>query len=190
MTKSKILITGTGRAGTTFLTQLFTALGFDTGYNHPTAYIWNPCNAGYERLLEDYSNFEQIIQPRILKSPYFCVGGIEKFKNKGIDIEHIIIPIRKLSDAAKSRITHGNKPGGLWDATAQNQEQKLAEKLGRLFASLTLYNIPYTTMIFPKLVEDAHYTFNCLKPVLTNISLERFLKAFEELADLSKVHFK
>jgi hypothetical protein len=33
MMKRHILISGTGRAGTTFLVQLFTALGFDTGFD-------------------------------------------------------------------------------------------------------------------------------------------------------------
>lgn len=190
MGQGKILITGTGRSGTTFLTQLFTALGFDTGYDHPTAHFYKTCNAGYERLLEDYSNFEQIIRPRVIKSPYFCSGGIEAFKDKGLEIEHIFIPIRRLSLAAKSRIVHGNKPGGLWAATAQNQEQKLAEKLGRLFESLALYDVPYTTLIFPKLVEDVSYIYDKLQPVLSEISYETFEKEFKNLADLDKVHFK
>jgi hypothetical protein len=186
----KILITGTGRAGTTFLTQVFTALGYDTGYDHPTAHFFKHCNAGYERLLEDYSNFEQVSRARIIKSPYFCEGGIEAFKEKGLVIEHVIVPIRRLSDVAKSRIAIGNDAGGLWDATAQSQEQKLAEKLGRLFASLALNEVPYTTLIFPRMVEDVHYTFDCLRPVLDGITLQNFKKAFDELVDLNKVHFR
>lgn len=47
----KILITGTGRSGTTFLIKLFSFLNFNTGYNKNNykQYISNNCNSGMER---------------------------------------------------------------------------------------------------------------------------------------------
>ena len=64
----RLYISGTGRAGTTFLMQLFTELGLDTGFKRvsdnksyfPTA------RAGLEQDLFDRKG------PRIVKSPFLC----------------------------------------------------------------------------------------------------------------------
>ena len=47
----KILITGTGRCGTTFLIKLFSFLDFNTGYNRNNykLSIFSNCNSGMER---------------------------------------------------------------------------------------------------------------------------------------------
>jgi hypothetical protein len=47
----KILITGTGCCGTTFLIKLFSFLDFHTGYdrNNYEKFISNNCNSGMER---------------------------------------------------------------------------------------------------------------------------------------------
>ncbi len=46
----KVIITGTGRAGTTFLVQLLTELGLDTGYTRRTwsRDYFEHCDAGLE----------------------------------------------------------------------------------------------------------------------------------------------
>lgn len=62
---AKILITGTGRCGTTFLIKLFTFLGFDTGFNE-TNYnnsISSNCNSGMEKKYTDRRS--------VLKNPTF-----------------------------------------------------------------------------------------------------------------------
>ncbi|MGO8710482.1 MAG: hypothetical protein ACLQUZ_00180 [Rhizomicrobium sp.] len=38
MSRHHVIISGTGRAGTTFLVQLLTALKLDTGYYNPTSF--------------------------------------------------------------------------------------------------------------------------------------------------------
>ena len=48
MKKNKILVTGTGRAGTTLLMKLFTDLGLDTGFTQKVAN--NSPNEGLEKL--------------------------------------------------------------------------------------------------------------------------------------------
>jgi hypothetical protein len=67
----KILITGTGRCGTTFLIKLFSFLHFNTGYNRNNynSYIYSNCNSGMERNYEDNYN--------VLKNPTF-ITDIEK----------------------------------------------------------------------------------------------------------------
>lgn len=48
MGSNQVIISGTGRAGTTFLIQLLTCLGFDTGFANVEAAIDPNCNAGME----------------------------------------------------------------------------------------------------------------------------------------------
>ena len=50
----KILITGTGRSGTTFLIKIFSFLDFDTGFNinNYKKYIFSNCNSGMENLIQ------------------------------------------------------------------------------------------------------------------------------------------
>ncbi len=51
----KILITGTGRCGTTFLIKLFSFLDFNTGYNRDNynSSISVNCNSSMERSYKD-----------------------------------------------------------------------------------------------------------------------------------------
>ena len=48
MAKNHIIISGTGRVGTTFLVQLFTALGLDTGFSDLASDVFANCHAGME----------------------------------------------------------------------------------------------------------------------------------------------
>ena len=95
----KIIITGTGRAGTTFLIQLFTELGLDTGY---TPENWrNDYDANASAGLE--FDFGQTRLPRILKNPAFCETLPALLADGIMVIDHAIIPMRKLEEAAHSR---------------------------------------------------------------------------------------
>jgi hypothetical protein len=48
MARKHLIISGTGRSGTTFLVQLYTALGLDTGFTDATAGVNRHCQAGLE----------------------------------------------------------------------------------------------------------------------------------------------
>ena len=84
---SKILISGTGRAGTTFLIKIFSFLGFDTGFNelNYNNYIFKNCNAGME--------FNYTSNHYILKNPTF-ITQIQDIIKYNINIEYMILPIR------------------------------------------------------------------------------------------------
>ena len=64
--KHHVIISGTGRAGTTFLVQLLTALGLDTGFDSPTSGIFENCRAGMEWDLRHPN------APYIIKNPWLC----------------------------------------------------------------------------------------------------------------------
>ena len=107
----KILITGTGRCGTTFLIKIFSFLKFNTGYNKDNYknFIFSNCNSGMERKYTE--NFY------ILKSPTFMSNIKTIIEDKSVIIKTIIIPIRDFKLSAISRIKNKKIAGGLWNAT-------------------------------------------------------------------------
>lgn len=73
--KETVLITGTGRAGTTFLVLLFTFMGFDTGYtiHNYQKKIYKNCGSGLE--------FNWNSQNFINKNPQFISKIKKHFRN-------------------------------------------------------------------------------------------------------------
>lgn len=191
-TKKHIIITGIGRSGTTFLVKLFTELGMDTGFNPKNYPIFDNCNAGLEIPL----NRENA--PYIVKDPRLCDYLPDVIK-MGKIIEHAFIPIRQLEHAAQSRIsvqqrslhlleTRKNIPGGLWDAaSAEIQQQILAEKFYRLVQNLTSFNIPTTFLAFPRFANDVGYLFEKLNPVF-DLDYNSFCETFSHVADPTAIH--
>ena len=66
MKKHHLIISGTGRAGTTFLVQLLTELGLDTGFKDAFSEFHANCNAGMEW------NLRREDAPYVVKSPELC----------------------------------------------------------------------------------------------------------------------
>jgi hypothetical protein len=167
-----IAISGTGRAGTTFLMQLFTALGFDTGFSDYQAAINLNCNAGMEFDL----NSENL--PFIIKSPFLC-DELEKFINeKKICIKYLIVPIRDLYSAAESRrkiqkegknfnfSSSENIPGGLWGTKdPEMQEQFLMKMFYKLIFLSVKYDLKIIFLDFPKIINDPEYLRQKLLPL-------------------------
>jgi hypothetical protein len=94
-----VVITGTGRAGTTFLVELLTCLGLDTGFSADSV--------GQKKDRHGRAGLEHDIResncPFLVKSPWFCDYAEEVICRDDILIEHIFIPIRDLNAAAESR---------------------------------------------------------------------------------------
>ena len=180
----RICISGTGRAGTTFLVELFTALGFDTGADRAEYYPM--ARAGLE-----FSIFSSRA-PRVLKSPLLC-DQVDAALEAGVIIDHVIIPIRRFDHAAASRI-HVQKistgqsdgrsvAGGLWATeTASEQEAVLRSKLASLIEALVRNDIPMTLLAFPRSATDASYAYGKLAPLMPDITPEVFHAAFEQTA--------
>ncbi len=185
----KLIITGTGRAGTTFLVRLLTALGQPTGYdrlNWRSDYFPH-CAAGLERKLTDPQS------PYIVKDPELCVTLEGILAERQIDIDHAIIPIRDLEAAALSRVRIGGSsgavPGGIVGTNDPAQQKAvLADRFHRLMQTLVLHDIPHTFLLFPRFVQDADYAFAKLHPIFPKVARDRFDEAFRAIADPSLVH--
>jgi hypothetical protein len=179
----KILITGTGRCGTTFLIKLFSFLDFNTGYDRTNykSSISSKCNSGMERTyMENYY---------ILKNPTFMTDIENIVKDKSIIIKNIIIPIRDLKLAANSRVKNGKSDGGLWNARDQLSQVNFYKNIliNYLLIS-TKYNINTIFIDFDKMVNDKIYLFNKIKVILDekNIDLESFSSVYDEVSLSSK----
>jgi hypothetical protein len=201
MSKSHLIVAGFGRAGTTFLMQLFTKLGLDTGFSEEDFKnkIDSVSNGGLEVNLE--GDFEKL--PYIIKSPYFYKFADKILNDSKTPIEHVFIPVRKLEDAAKSRIKvqefyeeqSGKKlisdlvPGGLTATELKrNQEVILGRQLTALIKSVAKSGVPYTFLPFPTFVNNPDYLYKAVKFLIPNTSFEVFLEIFQGILDFTKIH--
>lgn len=193
MTKHHIIISGTGRAGTTFLMQLFTLLGLDTGYNSHTMRINATARAGLEKAIGPNA-------PYILKRPSFCDELDGLVRSGDFIVDHAIVPVRDLYQAAESRRAvlreaskiHGKSwrgAGGLYGTEDPNkQEEVLSRKFYELMLTLARHDIPLTLLGFPRLTQDAAYLYNRLDFMLGTITESEFTEAFNAACRPELVH--
>jgi hypothetical protein len=201
-----VVITGTGRAGTTFLIELLTHLGLDTGFSSSDFGLKNrEARAGLERDIRRESC------PFIVKSPRFCYYADEVIHRSDIVIEHIFIPVRDLYAAAESRryVTKANlmmlsmlerlkrrlkpKPfkGGLWKTHSSDpgkQEVILLSQIYQLLLALSHTKIPVTFMHYPRIVKDCGYLYDKLRPILRDNPPETFSAVFRKTVSPNLVH--
>jgi len=212
MTRHHVIISGTGRAGTTFLVQLLTALKLDTGFGDINEMVEPNCRAGMEK------NLREETAPYIIKSPWLC-DYLDEILDEQPDIviDRAIIPVRDLFSAAESRrhvVRTANSEldgdllwGGLWHTKdPSTQEVVLTGQLYKLFYALAKHDIPATLLFFPRLATDPKYLYDKIsfllkKPgrdgaasrllkVLHNdtISYDAFLQTFQKISRPEIIH--
>jgi hypothetical protein len=205
--KRHVVITGTGRAGTTFLVQLLTHLGLDTGFNPQTieSKFYKVARAG----LEFDIGFENC--PYIVKNPRLHEHLPEILRRDDVAIDHVFIPMRDLYSAAESRrfvekstlaqmsfserlaVAESKEPlpGGLWltySTEPGEQERILLGQFYDLLLALSETAVPITFMRYPRIVKDCPYLFEKLKPILRGIAYESFATVFARTARPELVH--
>jgi len=186
----KILITGTGRCGSSFLVHLLSALGQDTGYTEQQCKdeLSNECRGGCEHTID---------KPfRILKNPEFSVNIESIIRDNKID--HVIIPIREILKTALSREKNNDNHGGYGGfhpehiTTLRAQMDYNTMVVYSLIEQLTKHNIPFTTIHFPRMVEDSKYLRDKLLEVFKSATDykkidDNFYKCFGRIADTKKI---
>jgi hypothetical protein len=194
----RIIITGTGRTGTTFLVQLFTALGFDTGFTVEEALgeVDEISKAGLERVFLDRVN------PYVIKSPLFIDELMEALESRRIQIHAAIIPMRDLFAAAESRRrvcaeaeARGKSgalhPGSLWHTQIpEQQEEELAIQFHKAVFSLMRFDVPVIFPEFPLLVRDPRYLFRKMQPLMEEHGVDQaeFLAAHARASRPDLIH--
>ena len=166
--QSKILIGGTGRAGTTLLVRILTCAGLETGFKESefTQIEGSIGRAGLEFPVS-YANRNHL--PVVVKSPHLVEVLPRILEEKWFQIGLAIIPIRDLSGATASRCRVHQKaldleicpqsvPGGLWKtANPADQRLILAENFYRTVEPLIAHEVPHLFLSFPKFAKDIEY---------------------------------
>jgi hypothetical protein len=185
----KVIITGTGRAGTTFLVRLLTELGLDTGFtrrNWSRDYFTH-CDAGLEH------DLARADAPYIVKNPALC-ETLESILAQGrVMVDHAFIPIRDLDAVAFSRIRVGGAnesvPGGLLkNSDPGRQKAIMAEMFHRLVHTLVAHDVPHTFLLFPRFACDPDYAYARLRPTLGRVPIETFREAFARVSNPALIH--
>jgi hypothetical protein len=212
------IITGTGRTGTTFLMELLTNLGLDTGFNpgNLSGLKNEIARAGLEKNIGDADC------GYIVKNPGFHNHAEEMLSRDDIIIDHVFVPMRDLVAAAESRrvVTRDNKradpltlrlklrllrfvygpgsfkhkvyDGGLigraQSGKSGKQEEVLLEVIYKLMLTLSKYDIPITLMQYPLITKDSQYLYRKLSPILNELSFDSFREVFDKTVNPELVH--
>ena len=212
------MITGTGRAGTTFLVELLFHLGLHTGYEADSIeqYKYPNARAGLE------ADIRELPCPYIVMTSIICVMVMlilraMVLRRKDIVIDHIFVPIRDLYAAAesrrhvsrmdaagtsfldyakrlllpKSRFTQEEVPGGLYGTNSTEpgaQEEVLLMNLYTLMLAVSGSEVPITLLRYPQLTRDSEYLFRKLAPILGEIDYSHFQDIFRSVVRPDLVH--
>jgi hypothetical protein len=192
MQKHHLLITGTGRAGTTFLMQIFSELGMNTGFANSQEGVCSQCNAGMEWETSALFNHQA---PYVVKSPALCEHIEKILAAPDIVVDCVIIPVRDLYASAESRRRNARRagnakaPGGLWlTKNPRKQEAALAEQFHHLVHVLVAHDVPTVWLSFPRLVEDGDYLWEKLRPALLQLDRDKFQRVFHAVSQPALVH--
>ena len=179
----KILITGTGRCGTTFLIKIFSWLEFDTGYtkNNYETTIFKNCNSGMERKYNE--------KFYILKNPKFMINIRHILQDTNVIVKKVIIPLREYELSAESRVKHKNNAGGLLCSNDKKSQILFYRQIiSNYIYFMTKHNIDTIFIDFDKMINDKEYLFNKLKVILDekNVDFNLFCKIYDDVSLSSK----
>jgi hypothetical protein len=217
MSKNHVVITGTGRCGTTFLVELLTQLGLETGFKPDELERKKNkiANAGLE-----YDFYKHANLPYIAKSPWFCDHVKEVVDQDDLEIDHVFVPIRNIFEAAESRrqvyrknlrkeslyerlsreIKCLTQPwrkaeslfyGGLVHTRSLKkgaQEAILLKQFHTLMLHVSEAGIPVTIMQYPRITKDPRYLFERLQQILKGIDYDTFEVVFRKTSRQDLVH--
>ncbi|EGO95439.1 hypothetical protein APM_1745 [Acidiphilium sp. PM] len=208
--KHHLLITGTGRSGTSFLVRWFDALGMETHFSRFGEHAaWDEeANAGAENLPLPALDADM---PYVVKSPWVSEFIDQLLADPGIVLDGVIVPMRDLMDVAASRTIlelrdmaaepdwpavmerpwahRGRTPGGIvYSLHPLDQARVLALGFHHLLERLVAAEVKVVMVSFPRLVEDADYLYRALAPLLpASVDAASARAAHARVADPAKV---
>lgn len=180
---SKIVVTGTGRCGTSYLMHLFTYLGLNTGYTIDEC-EWHlersKCNGGIEHEIgsEIFEKSDIVKNPTWMYSPTLLT----------FDIDFIICPIRDLEKVAKSRSLNSDYGGFLNGAKNEQEQSDIDAKAFYHFVNYTVkHDLKVIFLDFPRIIHDSDYLYNKIGDKL-GVFKRPFKDSFKTIAAPEKVN--
>ncbi len=204
-----LFVSGTGRAGTSFLVRFLGGMGLQTHLQQHGLPRWHEvANAG----LEDIPLGQRVDGlPYVVKTPWLSEFADDVLGNPAIVIDAVILPVRDLVEAATSRVvvergathrvvdwmaeaetateTWGGAPGGVvYSLNPLDQGRLLAVWFHQLVRKLVQAGVPLVLLDFPRLAQDADYLFEQLRPYLPpTATLAQARTVHAGLADPAKI---
>lgn len=194
MRMGHVIITGPGRAGTSFLMQLLTRMGEETGFEPYQEQFDQNIRAGCEYDFDELDMSWSVEQakehmkdvPHIFKAPNWA-WMMKGYLMKGfVQIDHIILPFRDFDETARSRLDVGLDwliDDSITDPNERlfNQAAALAATFGRVMEAAYLFRIPLTIMRYPYFIKSADYCYRRLNRIF-DFDYEMFKTKHKELA--------
>jgi len=216
MSDKKVIISGSGKSGTTFLMNLFTRLDLDTGFNVDTMddYISQKSFGGLEWPMRGRKAIDP--SPRFLKNPSLCFDLLERAERWKWDIERVYLTIRPYGEVAAHRYWRNqdlnvedcviDDPGGPVSDESRKLElqflnsltpeqvmyikaRKASSHVGYMIEQLLDTDIPIHFIRFPRSVLDADYCREKLIDVVGHITEEKFKAVHHKVADRKKIRW-
>ncbi len=212
----KLVVTGTGRCGTTLIMRLLTAMKEDTGYTSHRHSLHDESHAGMERVGTRDMSPEKIARlPKIIKDPRLSIH-LSEMAARGDAPGHVFWCFRPLDQVAESRFASNRPwfpddrladlskvPRRAWPkwATLHNQHKIMAEVAGHLVGALLEHKIQHTVAIFPEDMLDPTRLWRVLCGSQrrgsiaeflgwrTQEDLDRFNAAYNEIVDPELIHW-
>ena len=190
----KVIITGPGRSGTTFIMQLLTDLGFDTGFGPEAMEVSAISHAGLEQGLFTRPHRKAPLTPNyIIKSPLISDNLQLGCERDDLVVDHVYIPIRPLEQVARSRARvsdiDARHPGGLDQGLdLEAQMDRTARSLYTLLDTIARFDLPHSFIAFPRLTEDPQYLYNKLEFLCDGVDYDSFKRAYETRVNPGLVH--
>ena len=152
-----VVISGTGRCGTSFLVRWFDACGYDVG--DIDSLDWHPgSRCGLERMLDSDA-------PKVVKDPwlYTYLDAVDP-----ASVELLVLPVRDLDAVVRSRIDNETsfselvRPasvngGVVYDLSAPTLASTLARSFYALMEWAVTNDVSMLMLAYPAIVEDADY---------------------------------
>ena len=199
-----LLIAGTGRSGTSVLVKLLNACGLETALtkaDQKNSAWHHDAQAGAETHI--YGDGRH---PYVIKSPWTYQFIRQILDDDNIVIDEVIIPVRKLTDAAASRIVNelgafrravpeidrydvpwsdvGLTAGGLVNSVEPiDQERILGRAFHILIETLEEKGVPYRIISYPRFVNEPDYAYDRLKHLFTHFARLQFDIVFGQIAN-------
>lgn len=173
-----VIITGTGRSGTSLLMLILHRCGVYTALSEDD--YDRGINAGMELPLKEID--KRFVE--VVKSPEYS-DALDALVRM-VQIDHIIVPMRNLHHVVTSRAENDRLVGV---TEADQQRSYLLERHYAMCRQIAALNIPFTLIDFNRMTTDCDYLYSKISPVFPKISAARFRTAYYSLLDKSLIHY-
>lgn len=173
----RLVITGTGRAGTTWMVEWLRAAGLDCG-DPLSEYYDEAARAGRERCALD------VDAPAVVKDPWLWTY-VDRLDPATVAV--LVMPVRRLEDAAKSRQTvegvlgsgvSAHTPGGmLYSTLTVDLTRLLSVAFYTALQWAVEHNVPVQLLDFEQMMDNPQYAAEKMYPWCPGASMEELIQA-------------